>query len=196
MSEVWRLFAAIEVPEAVQDRIARAAALLAEAGWRAKWVNPLGTHLTLKFYGEVDVARLPALKQALQCAAAPVAAFQVEAKGAGMFPNPRRPRVLWLGVQGGGLSTLTRLQTAVEHVSADIGFSPEVRAYHPHLTVARFRPEDLSTLTDVERRLIELAELPRLPIPVEQVTLFRSELRRGGAVYTPLAQSSLRSADR
>jgi 2'-5' RNA ligase len=196
MSDVWRLFAAIEVPQAVQGRIAQAVTLLAEAGWQAKWVNPLGTHLTLKFYGDVEVPRLPVLKQALQAAAEPVATFRVEAEGAGVFPSPRRPRVLWLGVGGGDLQTLNRLQAAVDRHSADIGFPAESRAYHPHLTVARFRPEDLVTLADVESRLADLAALPGLPIPVERVTLFRSELRRSGAIYTPLAQFPLRSADR
>ncbi len=196
MGDVWRLFAAIEVPQDVRDRVGQAGRLLADAGWRAKWVSPERTHLTLKFYGNVELERLDALKQALRGAVESESAFTLQAAGAGVFPNPRRPRVLWIGLGGHGLQLLTRLQTGIDRVCADLGFPPEERAFHPHLTVARIRPEDLSTLTGVERRLAELSALPALPIPVEQVTLFRSELRRTGPIYTPLEEFPLNGAGR
>lgn len=196
MGDVWRLFAAIEVPQDVRDRVGQAGRLLADAGWRAKWVSPDRTHLTLKFYGNVELERLDALKQALRGAVNPEAAFTLEAAGAGVFPNPRRPRVLWIGLGGQGLQLLTRLQSGIDRVCADLGFPPEERAFHPHLTVARIRPEARSTLTGVEHRLAELAALPALPVPVDQVTLFRSELRRTGPVYTALEEFPLNGADR
>jgi 2'-5' RNA ligase len=186
MSDVWRLFAAIEVPQAVRDRIGQTARLLADAHWHAKWVNPDNTHLTLKFYGIVERERLDVLEQALRGAVELEAAFKLQVSGAGVFPNPRRPRVLWLGLGGRGLQPLSRLQSEIDRVSADLEFPPEEREYHPHLTVARFRPEDLTTLSGVERRLAELSALPALSILVDRVTLFRSELRRTGPIYTPL----------
>ena len=196
MSDVWRLFAAIEVPQDVRDRIDQTVRLLAAAGWHAKWVSPDNTHLTLKFYGNVERERLDALKQALHGAVEPEAAFTLQAAGAGVFPNPRRPRVLWLGLGGRGLQPLIRLQAEIDRVSADLGFPPEERAYQPHLTVARFRPEDLATLNGVERRLAELSALPALSILVDRVTLFRSELRRTGPIYTPLEVFPLNGAGR
>lgn len=196
MSDVWRLFAAIEVPQDVRDRIGRATRLLAGAGWRAKWVNPDNTHLTLKFYGNVELERLESLKQALRGAIEPHAAFTLQAAGAGVFPNPQRPRVLWLGLDGRGLEPLTRLQAGIDRASGELGFPPEERAFHPHLTVARIRPEDLSTLSGVEQRLAELSTLPALSIPVDQVTLFRSEPRRTGPIYTPLEVFPLNGAAR
>jgi len=79
---------------------------------------------------------------------------------------------------------LARLQRRVEELSLELGFSTEERPYHPHLTLARFRPEDLSSLRGLERQVARLATLPSLPIPVRALTLYRSELRPTGAVYT------------
>ncbi|MDI3339016.1 MAG: RNA 2',3'-cyclic phosphodiesterase [Sphaerobacter sp.] len=190
MQDVWRLFAAIEIPPEVRERIAAVTEHLRASGWRAKWVNPEGSHLTLKFFGYVPVDTIPALRDALRPAVAPATSFVIETAGAGAFPTPRRPRVLWLGV-GGDVARLTALQQAVERASAAQGYPPEERAFHPHLTLARVRPEDLPSLAGLERRLRELAALPPLPIPVERVTLFRSELRRTGAIYTVVDEFAL-----
>lgn len=191
MQDVWRLFAAIELPDEVRERVAEVAARLRAAGWRARWVNPAGMHLTLKFYGNVPVSRIGSLRTALGSALAPTAPCTVQARGAGVFPGLRRPRVLWLGVDG-QLDRLKAAQQVVEDASAAEGFAPEERAFNPHLTVARFQPEDLASLDDLERRLREIAALPGLEVPVRQVTLFRSELRRTGAIYTPIEQFPLR----
>jgi 2'-5' RNA ligase len=196
MSDVWRLFAAIEVPQDVRERVGQAGRLLADAGWRAKWVTPDRTHLTLKFYGNVELERLDVLQQALREAIERESAFTLQAAGAGVFPNPRRPRVLWLGLGGHELQFLNRLQAGIDQASADLGFPPEERAFHPHLTVARIKPEDLSTITGVERRLAELSAFPALPVPVERVTLFRSELRRSGPIYTRLEEFPLNGVGR
>lgn len=190
MQDVWRLFAAIELPQDVRERIAQVSQRLAAAGWRAKWVNPQGTHLTLKFYGNVPVDNIPVLRETLRPIVALGRPFELSAEGAGVFPNPRRPRVVWLGV-GGDLESLGRLQRDIERASAEIGYEPEQRAFNPHLTVARIRPEDLSTVNGVEQRLAEIAALPPLPLPVERVALFRSELRRSGAVYTVVEEFPL-----
>ncbi len=191
MQDVWRLFAAIELSEPVRERVAQVAQTLARAGWRATWVDSQGSHLTLKFYGNVARDRIPALSQALRRAASGSEPFMLQVAGAGVFPNPRRPRVLWLGLDA-DLDALARLQREVERLSADLGYLPEERDYHPHVTVARIRPEDLGTITEVERHLAEIAELPPLPCPVERVTLFRSQLRRGGAVYSVVEQFPLK----
>lgn len=196
MGDVWRLFAAIEVPQDVRELVGQAGRLLAAAGWRAKWVTPDRTHLTLKFYGNVELERLDTLTRALRGAVEQEAAFTVQAAGAGVFPNLRRPRVLWIGLGGHGLPLLTRLQAGIDRTSADLGFSQEDRAFHPHLTVARIRPEDLSTVTQVERRLSELSAFPALPVPVEKVMLIRSELRRTGPIYTTLEEFPLNGAGR
>lgn len=186
----WRLFVAVDLPSHVRDRLAEAIERLRGAGWRARWVRPEGSHLTLKFYGSVLTGSVPSLEDALRQAVVGVPPFDVEAAGAGAFPNARRPRVLWIGV-GGNLPALARLQDAVERASAALGFPPEERAFQPHLTIGRVSPEDLPAMTRIPERLAQLAELPPVPIPVDGVTLYRSQLSRGGAVYTALRRFPL-----
>jgi len=194
MQDVWRLFAAIEIPPEVRDRVAAVRDRLRDAGWRAKWVNPEGTHLTLKFYGNVPVDDIPALREALRPAVATSRPFTIEAAGAGAFPNPRRPT--------GAVARCCRRCPSAGRAAAvrragqrGAGVSPRRSArFHPHLTLARVRPEDLGSLRDVERRLAEIGALPPLPIPVDRVTLFRSELRRTGAVYTVVDEFPLGGA--
>lgn len=192
MHDVWRLFAAIDLPAEFHDRVADVAEQLRGAGWRARWTNPAGVHLTLKFYGDVPVESIPEMSAALRSAIAPSAPFVLKSQGAGVFPGKRRPRVFWLGV-GGDTASLGRLQQAVEQASERLGFPPEQRAFNPHLTVARFRPEDLETVQGLDRRLDAIGALPVLRLPVERVKLFRSELRRGGAVYTVVDEFPLLS---
>lgn len=195
MDEVWRLFAAIELSTEIRDRIAAVIARLRAAGWRARWVNPEGSHLTLKFYGDVPAGQIPALRAALREAIILSARFTLQTDGAGVFPGPRRPRVIWLGVNG-DVDRLSRVQGEIERASEPLGYPPEERAFHPHLTVARIRPEDLATVTGLERRLAEVGALPALSLPVDHVTLFRSELRRAGAIYTAVEEFPLNGGRR
>jgi len=183
MNEQWRLFAEIESPEPVRERIGEEIERLRRLGWRAKWVNPEGSHLTVKFYGSVALQAVWQLRKALRAGVSDLPPFTLETAGAGVFPHLGRPRVLWLGV-GGEVEALARLQRRVEELSLELGFSTEERPYHPHLTLARFRPEYLSSLRGLERQVARLATLPSLPIPVRALTLYRSELRPTGAVYT------------
>jgi 2'-5' RNA ligase len=183
MDEQWRLFAAIELPEAVRQRIEREIESLRRLGWQAKWVDPRATHLTVKFYGEVPKTAVPRLRDVLRAGLGDLPAFAVETMGAGVFPHPAQPRVLWLGV-GGDLHELAGLQRRVEQLSLGLGFPADTRPFYPHLTLARFRPDEVPSLRELSRQLERLAALPSLCVPVRTVTLFRSELRRTGAVYT------------
>lgn len=193
MDEQWRLFAAIEVPEPVRERLQREIDRLRQLGWRAKWVSTDGIHVTVKFYGSVSVSLLPLLREALSAGVAGIPPFTLEVAGAGVFPHPRRPRVLWVGIAGED-ETLARLQRQVEEWSARVGFPLEERPFHPHLTLARFRPEDSPPQHQVQRALEQLSTLPRLPIPVRALTLYRSELRRTGAVYSVVDTVPLEAA--
>lgn len=182
-SESWRLFVALELPSAVRERVARAGEMLAAAGWRARWVRPEAAHLTLKFYGDVHLDRLRQLEDSLERAAAAGAPFTLRQTGAGAFPNLRQPRVVWLGVSG-AMPALKGLVEAIERESQAAGFPRDTRAFQPHLTVGRLRPEDGGTIRDSDRLLSRVRDLPPLAIPVERVALMRSELRREGAHYT------------
>lgn len=135
-----RLFVALEIPEAVRRELARRVAGLRERLPRAKWVDPSILHLTLLFLGQVEDAKVPALTAALRDAFARHPPLDLRLAGAGTFP-PRRPaRVAWVGMETPG--DLEGLQADVSAAAVEsIGFEPEARPFHPHVTLARCEPD-------------------------------------------------------
>ena len=182
-----RSFVAIELPAEARQCIGTLVADLREAEVRGlRPVNPEAVHLTLKFLGDVPASQVDAVSAALEGAAAAAHPFDLDLRGLGAFPDLRRPRVLWVGV-GGDLEALQRLYEALEEALAPLGFPPEGRAFTPHLTLARLRDG-----TSPQERARAAAHLTSLEweegaaVPVGGVSLMRSTLRSGGAVYSRL----------
>ena len=131
-----RLFLAIDPDPAV---VAVLAAMQAELHARLparRWSDPACLHLTLHFLGEVDAGRVPALAELLAGVAARTLAFKLSVDGLGAFPSDAAPRVVWAGV-GGDRDALAALHGALADGLVALGFSPDTRPYHPHLTLAR-----------------------------------------------------------
>src|SRR2546422_10295652 len=103
------------------------------------WAEAAAINLTLKFLGDIQEAQVDALREILSKAAASARPFTLEARGLGAFPNPRAPRVIWLGLHGKSedMAEMQRLQAAVEDGSAGRGFPKEGRALTPPLPLAR-----------------------------------------------------------
>ena len=182
-----RCFVAVELPAEARRCIGALAAGLRETGVRGlRPVNPDGVHLTLKFLGDVSTSTVGEVSSALEAAAAAAQPFDLDLRGVGGFPDMRRPRVLWVGV-GGDLDALQRLYESVESALAPLGFPPEGRAFTPHLTLARLRD---GTSTEERARagavLASLAWEEGASAPVGGVSLMRSTLGPGGAVYARL----------
>ena len=177
-----RAFVALELDErlraalaALQDRFRALAGL--------RLVRPEGVHLTLRFLGWSTTAELESLAPRLAAAARECAAFEAVVSGVFTFPERGSPRVLWLGVELP--PSVRELQRACERAARASGFEAEERPFVPHLTLGRFRER-------VPRPQLAPAELG--PTRIETLVLFRSEPRRGGAVYTPLARFPLAGA--
>jgi 2'-5' RNA ligase len=188
-----RLFTALELPPALRRQLANLIAALGEALPRGsvRWVRAEGIHLTLKFYGEVPAGQVPALQASLRQAALGASPLQLELNGLGTFPNPARPRVVWVGIKG-DLERLSGLQRAVEEAAIPLGFEPEARGFSPHLTLGRvnagWRPADKQKLGEAFARLG-----PGLHglFAAETLSLMQSDLRPDGAVYTCLLAVAL-----
>ncbi len=140
MSGTTRTFVALPIPA---DRRAALAALQREiAGeWPGvRWGDPEGLHLTLAFLGDLADDRLAEVGRAVATAAAGTSPFGLKIAGVGAFPDPRRPRVIWAGVEGPDLPRLDRLQKAVVAELRAIGLAPADPRFHPHVTLGRPRP--------------------------------------------------------
>ena len=181
-----RQFLAAGFPARVREELAAIRADLEQRilGWR--WVREESVHLTLRFLGEVvpDHARLAG--EAWRQAAARSQPFRIRLSGVGRFPERGRPRVLWVGleeIEPGGV--LERLAADVESEARRLGWPAQPRAFRPHLTLARSRPDGRADAPP-ER----VAERSR-PVWIRELVLYRSELLPGGARYTALANFPL-----
>jgi 2'-5' RNA ligase len=186
-----RLFVAIELPDEVRMALGRIEDELRPRGLDSlRWVRPESIHITLKFLGETPAERRPDIEDALSAAAHGVAPHELTLGKLGKFGGRQSPRVLWVDV-GGDVEALQALQKRVDEKVAPLGFPPEERPFAAHLTLARV-PQDVAKqvarpLTDA----VDTVKVPDLPIPVREVALMRSELRREGAVYTRLCAVEL-----
>ena len=167
----------------------RAIAALREGKLPVKWVRPEGIHLTMKFLGDVDDARQPELQAALSRAAGRRGeegggggprALTLTLSGFGVFPDYRRPRVVWVGVEAEAAVEL--LQHRVEQAFAPLGFPTEARAFRPHITLGRAaRDARPAAFAGLETQLAGLSFDEA--VVIETVDLMASTLQSGGAVY-------------
>jgi RNA 2',3'-cyclic 3'-phosphodiesterase len=193
----WRLFLAVCLAPDVQRLVADEIAALAAEGWPVRWVQPETSHLTLHFLGETERERAELIRLALPDVVAAHAPFDLRTAALGVFPNFRRPRVLWLGLHG-PVHRLQTLQQDLGRSLQELGFSVGDEPYHPHITLGRVRNDDgervrLRDLPDaVKDRFVDrdsgaAVAPPSLPVPVREVVLMRSHLGKEGARHEPIA---------
>ncbi len=176
-----RLFVALDLPDAVRRAIGETIALLKRACREARWVRPEGMHVTLKFIGHAiadgDTQKLEALRAALASVRVndPV---EMQFRGIGFFPNVRRPRVIWCGVEAS--ENLTELAAGVEQVLEPLGIPAEGRKFTPHLTLARLKDGGGAALAKAaeELKLREFGSARET-----EFHLFQSFLKPSGAEY-------------
>ena len=185
--EQIRAFIAVELPPAVREAVEGVVRELRSGiGDGVRWVRPEGVHLTLKFLGDIDAGSVPAVSRAMAQCAASAAPFDLFLEGVGVFPNARRPRVIWIGL-GGALEPLLALQHSIDRELEGLGFARERRPFTPHLTLGRVR-DGISAQQSrgVSEAIAEVAIERRVEVPVREVLLIQSDLRPSGAVYTRL----------
>lgn len=176
-----RAFLAVETTPAIHAELARLKRTLAAAGADVRWVGDDGLHVTVKFLGRVAPAALAALRSALVPALAAHVPIPARVHGLGVFPTRRRPRVVWVGVTGGGLNALAQ---TVEAAAAACGFPPEARPFQPHITLGRVRgPRGAAQLDDA---LQAHWNDDFGHCVIRELIAYRSDLRPAGAVYTKL----------
>jgi 2'-5' RNA ligase len=175
-----RAFIALELDDRVREAMAELQARLRPRLGPIRIVRPEGIHLTLRFLGSTTPTQVETLRPLLAAAASACPPAEVPVTGLGAFPDRGSPRVLWLGLEVP--PTIHDLQRACERAALRAGFEKEDRPYKAHLTLGRWR---------------DRAPRPELPAVdlgktrLEELVLFQSQLRPGGAVYTPLERFAL-----
>jgi 2'-5' RNA ligase len=182
-----RLFVALEIPAAVRDNLAAQIKELRDlpAPWadqRLRWVRPENLHVTLKFIGEVEAAKLDGIRSALTAIGldAPV---DVHFRGLGFFPDEKYPRVLWVGLQAS--RNLPVLARDIDRALEGQGIARAERAFTPHLTLARFASRGFE---EKPRAAIQKnSEREFGAFQAREFHLIQSKLQPSGAAYTSLA---------
>jgi 2'-5' RNA ligase len=188
----YRLFIAILIPDEVKDRIAEAQEGLRRAVPRAKvgWTRREQFHLTLEFLGGIDAGRIEELAGVLRTATAGFGALRLNARGIGFFPNPRSPRVVWVGLSGAA-DRLARLHAVVEGACAAFTREPAQGEFTGHVTLGRIKGARQSEVENLARAGSAMAEAAFGEWTADRIELMRSELLPGGARHTSLAQIRL-----
>ena len=181
ISDTFRAFIAIDLPESVKIFLSEAQEALKVYRFRVKWVRPQNIHLTLKFLGNTATADTDKIVAAMTQATKNCPVMSLAAKGIGVFPNARRPRVIWAGLKG-QVEALANLQQTLDAHLADAGFPAETRAFKSHLTLGRVKGK--MAPARMKAAIDELEKFESEPFEINQVVLFKSDLRPTGAVYT------------
>lgn len=184
-----RLFFAIDPGSECRRSIATFVDELRGLTTRIRWVNEDKLHVTLAFLGEVDEPQLPQLTESALRSVSRYAPFRVRVDGGGVFPDWRRPRVVWLALRDG--EDLQRLGNDVVSMCAGLGF-PSDHPFRAHLTIGRVTDR----LPEQEREPVraKLESATTHHFDVTRVMLMRSVLGRAGSVYSELASFPLGGA--
>lgn len=179
-----RLFVAIEIDQEIRNRIAEFIAQLKPRVANARWVRPEGLHITLKFLGNVTEEKVLPIERALQPIQA--AKFPITVQNVGIFPSPKSPRVLWLGIDAG--LELVHLAERVDEKMSSCGFEREKRPFSPHVTLARLaergKKPDLNFLVSGPKPTFGT-------MMAKHFHLYESKLGPQGSRYSKLATFAL-----
>jgi len=189
MPQKIRAFVAVAISGDVRRAAAGVIDDLRGAGAAVKWVEPGNLHVTLKFLGDVDAGAIHHVGRAVEQAVADAAPFEFEVRGAGAFPDTRRPRTVWLGIGGGG-HEIVALNARIEPPLKKLGFPKETRRFQPHLTIGRVRRGGPG-VAELGQRIAARGDLALGRTHVAEVIVFSSRLGRSGPTYEALARAPL-----
>ena len=188
-----RLFVAIDLEEAIRQKIVRFLEDVREFVPEARWVRPESLHVTLKFIGEQSEDRVAAITERLRSVTLP--GMEISFRGYGFFPTTKAPRVFWVGIQSG--PALAELAGSIDTGLTELNIPREDRTFSPHLTLARsgagsgspkWRKGDgpNSVFATLQKRLAAMSNLDFGTMTAREFFLYQSQLSRGGSQYRKL----------
>lgn len=189
--EKIRAFIAVELPSFLKEELGRIESILKAGNTTpVKWVDFESIHLTLKFLGDIESSRVGEIIEGIENACVGISPFELKIKGLGVFPNPARTRIAWVGLVD-STDELSLLQRNIESEMEKLEYERETRKFSPHLTLARVR--DQATPDERERfgNLVTATAFSSERITVNSVSLMKSHLTRQGALYTRLGSIRL-----
>ena len=188
-----RSFLAFELPPGIMGVISNASGDMRNTGLNVRWVKPGNIHLTMIFMGNVSQEHLKPIGQVAANVCRRYGPFNVFLDGTGVFGSRRNPRVLWARLNG-DLERMSRFRDELQKDLEPFGIKQERRGFKPHLTFGRFR-KGARTGSDLDGLLSRYQDLTSPTCALNELALFKSDLKPGGAVYTRLNAWSLTGRD-
>jgi 2'-5' RNA ligase len=192
VEQLWRLFIAVPMPEPVVERMTVITNRLQSREWPVRWTGAANAHLTLHFIGEVEPSQAELLRFSLPGEVARHQPFTLQTDRLGVFPDRRKPRVLWMGLEG-ETDRLAALHQGIGSLLTQLDLEVEDRPLSPHLTLGRLRQEiNRERGMEIWTTLRGFETGAPLDIPVNEVILYRSYLTKSGAQHEPLVRCPLK----
>lgn len=189
---LYRLFIAVEFPPPIKEALTHIQTQLKTAPG-VRWTKPSQLHLTLQFLGNTPMSKVSSLIQVLQKIAVNTKPFKLYLGQPGLFPNAKRPRIVWVGLAG-ETEALLQLQQRVVVATGSLGFQAEDRPFKPHITLGRSQKQAMpASLVQLGRMVKQQTVRSKAMISADHLSLIRSQLRPSGPIYTTLAEIMLKS---
>ncbi|MBU2498127.1 MAG: RNA 2',3'-cyclic phosphodiesterase, partial [Proteobacteria bacterium] len=179
-----RSFLAFELPPVIKGIVERVSREVRTSPLEASWVKPENIHLTIVFLGNIETEEIESVGGAVQKVCMEHRPFPLSLKPMGCFPNSRRPRVIWLGLEG-DLERMSRFRDEIQQELKPFGIKEEERPLKPHLTLGRFKKPNRME-AQLNKLMSYYADLSSPVCSLHELILFKSDLRPGGAVYTKM----------
>ena len=185
-----RVFLAVELSSDIRQKLFSLQQQLKAMLPPMNWIRPESIHLTLKFLGSIDTSQIPYILSVIEPIGKRQGDFSIEIQGLGVFPYVTRPRIFWVGISGKS-PNLQELVLEIEAALEPLGFPPEEKAYHPHLTLARIKGENFRVGEALLENHILKSDQKLGTLRVHRFILFQSVLDSTGATYVPLGSVAL-----
>lgn len=183
-----RSFIAIDFPDETRKALEDIQKELKQSGAGVRWIKPSSIHLTLRFLGNIHAAQVEEIARAVAQEIRDQPPITLRPAGLGAFPSLRKPRVIWIGMEG-EVQRLTGIQARVETALEVLGFAREKRSFRPHLTIGRVK--DRRWLQSLVDAVATLDMKPFNSFDADEIILYKSDLRPTGAIYTKLHRMPL-----
>ncbi len=183
-----RTFIAIEIPVTVKLKELLKLLRVDLREEKIKWVNPEILHITLSFIGDTSEEQVNYISEQLEKITSGYSSIELHFKELGVFPNLRKPRVFWIGMERNEL--LENLQGKIEVMLRNYGIKRENKPFSPHLTIARIKWID-----DIDRLKYWLKKYRDKTIQktkIGEVINYESKLTANGPVYNSIKKFPLK----
>ena len=182
---MMRLFLACPLPPQAEKELDKVVHTLKERDGAVRWVATRNIHLTLRFLGDTDERLVGDISRKIDIIAGQFQVVETAISKLGAFPNPRRPRIIWAGLER-GTEVLSQVAAATELAVQDLGFEAESKGFKPHLTLGRIRdrgnPSQLMNFMDG-------FQLAPIAVRFDRIVLFKSTLTPTGPIYERLHEA-------